>query len=341
MKHAEHGAKAKGRFNSPFMLFTSVRGSHASSNNHHAFSSNNSAAVLANNGAVVSLENVDLENVNQEFAVSLSRRQLRLARVAKERKNRMIVSASLFALVGAALTSMALNKPNSIDSLASKSYSSKLSFVDDSSAQAASRSSMRESINRANKYLNFSSAVAGLESDLSAFSTKSSHKSKWDLGSNSDFKVSEMSKSTANNPNVAVFLDSDAKIVPSGFNPNHDSGDSGNAYEFSQCTWWVYVRRHQLGLPVGSNMGDGWMWGWTARKLGYWVDNTPRHVGDIMVFGRGQAGVNRAYGHVAIVEKINQDGSIETSESSAEYHGRTYSRVVSAKDASAFEFIHY
>ena len=106
MKHAEHGAKAKGRFNSPFMLFTSVRGSHASSSNRHAFSSNNSAAVLANNGAVVSLENVDLENVNQEFAVSLSRRQLRLARVAKERKNRMIVSASLFALVGAALTSM-------------------------------------------------------------------------------------------------------------------------------------------------------------------------------------------------------------------------------------------
>lgn len=334
MKHAEHGAKAKGRFNSPFMLFTSVRGSHASSNNR-------ATAVLANNGAVVSLENVDLENVNQEFTVSLSRRQLRLARVAKERKNRMIISASLFALVGAALTSMTLNKPNNMDSLASKPYSSKLSFVDDSSAQAASRSSMRESINRANKYLNFSSAVAGLESDLNAFSTKSSHKSKWDLGSNSDFKVSEMSKSAANNPNVAVFLDSDAKIVPSGFNPNHDSGDSGNAYEFSQCTWWVYVRRHQLGLPVGSNMGDGWMWGWTARKLGYWVDNTPRHAGDIMVFGRGQAGVNRAYGHVAIVEKINQDGSIETSESSAEYHGRTYSRVVSAKDASAFEFIHY
>ena len=83
------------------------------------------------------------------------------------------------------------------------------------------------------------------------------------------------------------------------------------------------------------------MWALTARKLGYWVDRTPRHVGDIMVFGRGQAGVNRTYGHVAVVEKINPDGSIETSESSAELHGRTFSRVVNPNETSAFEFIHY
>lgn len=42
-----------------------------------------------------------------------------------------------------------------------------------------------------------------------------------------------------------------------GFDPNHVTGDVGNAYAFSQCTWWAYVRRHQLGLPVGSHMGNG------------------------------------------------------------------------------------
>ena len=63
-----------------------------------------------------------------------------------------------------------------------------------------------------------------------------------------------MSKSIADNPNVAVLMDQDSSALPANFNPNHATGDVGNAYEFSQCTWWVYVRRHQLGLPAGSHM---------------------------------------------------------------------------------------
>ncbi|UQA83778.1 CHAP domain-containing protein [Gardnerella vaginalis] len=334
MRHGAHGAKkAKGRFVSPFMLFSS---SHISS----ATSERSTEAVCANNGAVVGLS----ESVAQSLQMSSAprtRREIRLARESRERKNCIIVSTSLVAIVGAALTSMALSKTDGLGSFASKQYASEINFSNDSNDQAASRSSQREKLDRADKYLKFSSAVAGLEADLNAFSTRSSHESKWDLGSNSDFKVSEMSKSSANNPQVAILMDSDVNSLPAGFNPNHSSGDSGNAYEFSQCTWWVYIRRHQLGLPVGSNMGDGWMWALTARKLGYWVDHTPRHVGDIMVFGRGQAGVNRTYGHVAVVEKINPDGSIETSESSAELHGRTFSRVVNPNETSAFEFIHY
>ena len=116
-------------------------------------------------------------------------------------------------------------------------------------------------------------------------------------------------------------------------------GDSGNAYSFSQCTWWVYVRRHELGLPVGSYMGNGNMWANSARALGYWVDNTPRHVGDIMVFAAGQAGSDAYYGHVAIVEQINPDGSIVTSECGAVMNGKTYSRTYT--NPGDFQFIHY
>ena len=83
-------------------------------------------------------------------------------------------------------------------------------------------------------------------------------------------------------------MDQDSSALPANFNPNHATGDVGNAYEFSQCTWWVYVRRHQLGLPAGSHMGNGCQWADSARALGYWVDNTPRHVGDIIVFAAGR-----------------------------------------------------
>ena len=145
--------------------------------------------------------------------------------------------------------------------------------------------------------------------------------------------------STSNNPNVAVLMDQDSSALPANFNPNHATGDVGNAYEFSQCTWWVYVRRHQLGLPAGSHMGNGCQWADSARALGYWVDNTPRHVGDIIVFAAGQEGSDSYYGHVAIVEKINDDGSIVTSESGASLNGGTYSRTLT--NVGDFQYIHY
>ena len=148
-----------------------------------------------------------------------------------------------------------------------------------------------------------------------------------------------MSKSSANNPAVAALMDADRSVLPAGFNPNHATGDVGNAYEFSQCTWWAYVRRHQLGLPVGSHMGNAKDWSGSARTLGYWVDDTPRNVGDIVVFQAGQEGSDSTYGHVAIVEKINPDGSIVTSECGAVMNGKTYSRTLT--NVHALRYIHY
>lgn len=117
----------------------------------------------------------------------------------------------------------------------------------------------------------------------------------------------------------------------------HPTGDTGNAYPFPQCTWWVYLRRHQLGLPVGSRFGNGAQWADSARRLGYAVDRTPRQ-GDIMVFARGQEDSSTVYGHVAIVEKVNKDGSVTTSESGARYHGGTFSRTF--HNVGDFEYIH-
>lgn len=145
----------------------------------------------------------------------------------------------------------------------------------------------------------------------------------------------------ADNPVVKALVNGrDEGRTPEGFDPNHATGDTGNAYEYSQCTWWAYVRRHQLGLPAGSHMGNGADWASTARRLGYWVDNTPR-VGDVICFQRGQYESDSTYGHVAIVENVGEDGSVTTSECGSVCNGKPYSRTFTAAQAKTLQYIHY
>ena len=178
-------------------------------------------------------------------------------------------------------------------------------------------------------------------SDLDALAS-TSNSGDWQLGeTSSSMDTNLLSKSIADNPNVAVLMDQDAGLLPSGFNPNHGTGDTGNDYPYGQCTWWAYTRRAQLGLPAGSHFGDARSWGDSARALGYWVDNTARHVGDIVVFAPGQMGADSYYGHVAIVEGVNADGSIKISESNVKGLGVISDRTFTAQEASQLTYIHY
>lgn len=162
----------------------------------------------------------------------------------------------------------------------------------------------------------------------------------WDTSS-SDEVTEKLSIISADNTVVKALINGrDEGQTPDGFNPNHADGDTGNAYEYSQCTWWAYVRRHQLGLPVGSHLGNGADWAASARKLGYWVDNTPRQ-GDVICFQRGQYESDSTYGHVAIVEEVKSDGSIVTSECGSVCNGKPYTRTFTAKQAAQLQFIHY
>lgn len=162
----------------------------------------------------------------------------------------------------------------------------------------------------------------------------------WLGGDNID--AAQLTAIPASNATVKQWVNgADKTLIPTGFQPDHATGDTGLAYSFSQCTWWAYTRRHQLGLPVGSRFGDGAQWADSARRLGYWVDSTPRHEGDIIVFQRGQYGSSTVYGHVGIVEHINADGSITTSECGAALHGHPVSRMFTAEQAAALQFIHY
>ena len=180
--------------------------------------------------------------------------------------------------------------------------------------------------------------------DLSSSSVtaQSTNEGGWGL-SNSDSTLDAklMNRNNANNPVVSALVDADGDAVPAGFNrtmplaptPTTIRGVSARGTRTSVVPNWAC-------LPAATSAIGG-AWAASASALGYWVDNTPRHVGDAVVFAPGQADADGAYGHVAVLEKINADGSIEISESNAKGLGVISTRTFSAAEAGKFQYVHY
>lgn len=110
---------------------------------------------------------------------------------------------------------------------------------------------------------------------------------------------------------------------------------AGNGYAYGNCTWYAYERRLELGSPIGSFWGNAATWASFARGSGYEVNSTPR-VGSIMQDSWSAGG----YGHVAIVESVNADGSIVISEMNYAGWNVVSSRTLSAGEARGYNFIH-
>ncbi len=94
--------------------------------------------------------------------------------------------------------------------------------------------------------------------------------------------------------------------------PSTFDGNFSNPFSPGQCTWWADYRYHQLtGFAIPWS-GNASAWAYNAAGYDGWVvSDTPR-VPSIIVL---QPGVQYAsgWGHVAIVERINPDGSVYTS----------------------------
>ncbi|GHO42149.1 hypothetical protein KSX_03120 [Ktedonospora formicarum] len=89
-------------------------------------------------------------------------------------------------------------------------------------------------------------------------------------------------------------------------------GGSGNHFFQGQCTYWAAYRFHQLTGVWIPWTGDAWQWSGQAAAYNWHVSSSPT-VGAIIVLQPGIQGAG-GYGHVAIVEKINSDGTVYTSD---------------------------
>lgn len=161
----------------------------------------------------------------------------------------------------------------------------------------------------------------------------------WSLGGDPD--TLSVSMIPAANPMIRMLVNTrDLHAVPDGFDPDHLTGDTGNAYPYGQCTWWAYQRRSELGLPTGSLFGNATDWADSARRLGYWVSSTPL-AGDAVVFHAGQYDADPVYGHVGVVERVDADGSVRISEANVGGRVGPFTRIIPADRARELEYIHY
>lgn len=79
---------------------------------------------------------------------------------------------------------------------------------------------------------------------------------------------------------------------------------SGNLYLYRHCTWYVYNRRAELGMPISTFWGDARLWPENAQKDGYKIGKKP--VQGSMVSTPATPGNH--YGHIAFVEKVLDGG---------------------------------
>jgi surface antigen/LysM repeat protein len=87
-------------------------------------------------------------------------------------------------------------------------------------------------------------------------------------------------------------------IAPGGPGPG---GAGGNRFAYGYCTWYVASR-----IPVPW-LGNAWEWYGQAQAFGWPTGQSPRAGGIMVTWESG-------YGHVAVVEAVNGDGSWLVSE---------------------------
>jgi surface antigen/LysM repeat protein len=80
-----------------------------------------------------------------------------------------------------------------------------------------------------------------------------------------------------------------------------------NGYDYGYCTWYVANVRKASGNPLPSNLGNASTWGIRAKAYGLPTGTTPRVGAAVVTSTRGA-------GHVAYVEKLNEDGTFWVSE---------------------------
>jgi surface antigen len=134
---------------------------------------------------------------------------------------------------------------------------------------------------------------------------------------------------------------SQLREIPATPSPTAETAGN-NTFPKGQCTYWGYEKRPDI--YENSWTGDGF--GWSARDWddnarltgGYVVDGQPR-VGDIAVWEAGYRGAGQS-GHVAYVEAVHEDGSIDISEMNYAGNHDVSTRVLDAETVRGLSFIH-
>ncbi len=163
----------------------------------------------------------------------------------------------------------------------------------------------------------------------------------------SAYKIS--SKGTNFSPWATYTSGKYTQYMSSSKAPAVKSGDNNN-FPAGQCTWWADERYHQLtGLYVPWNhtgQANAYQWAGQAKTFGWNVSNSPpKGIPSIICLQGFTQGASSSLGHVAIVEKVNGDGSVSTSNMNwgagpiTQYAGGYPVRTVTFQQGAGVSFI--
>jgi surface antigen len=136
-------------------------------------------------------------------------------------------------------------------------------------------------------------------------------------------------------PFMAVFGLTKVKTVSEAGQVYNLNNYPGDYYAWGNCTWWVSMRRSQIGEPIPNSWGNAATWAVRAANDGYTVDHTPSF-GAIMQISN----VDHGLGHVAFVESVNSDGIWNISEMNVLGLDVVDDKSMSASSANSYNFIH-
>ena len=95
--------------------------------------------------------------------------------------------------------------------------------------------------------------------------------------------------------------------------PVSASGSTLNRFFYGQCTYWANYRYHQLTGVWIPWLGNAYEWYQQAIDYGWHTSSYPNPNGpSIIVLGPYVQGTS-SYGHVGVVERVNGDGTVTTS----------------------------
>lgn len=108
----------------------------------------------------------------------------------------------------------------------------------------------------------------------------------------------------------------------------------GNGYDYGWCTWHVANRRIESGRPLPTNLGNAISWYYLAQRSGLSVGNKP--AAGAVLWHANMGGL----GHVAYVEKENEDGSFLVSDMNYPSWGRVTYRTITPDQFGSYRFIY-
>lgn len=125
-----------------------------------------------------------------------------------------------------------------------------------------------------------------------------------------------------------------SRVASAGFAFGTSAIYSANGYDYGWCTWHAANRRKEIGRPIPSNLGNAISWLSVARRAGLATGDTPQ--AGAVLYHKNIGGL----GHVAFVEKINEDGSMLVSDMNYPSWGRVTYRTIGPAEFGSYAFIY-